>query len=308
MLSTVICIGNGCYCFFMSELSFVTNHMASHPESLTIGIPDGPSPTAIRSQLERLLATNYFKTSPRLRRFLAYTVEQVLSASEQGLKEYTIALEVFSKPDSFDPRVDSAVRVAARQLRAKLDTYYLNEGAQDSVLIRFRPGGYVPRFYLRSPEALRFTSPCGTTQATTRVIVVEKDRSSSAAIADALDACSSTLLGIADSAESALTLMNGSMGMLVVTAISLSGGMSGIDLARIVRSQYGAQVIFVAPTVLTADLYAQIVETEPEAVIFKPVRGADVTAAVQLAIARRGYADASSGTQQVQQADVAVSA
>ena len=94
---------------------------------------DHPDPQVVRNQLSRMLDSRYFRTSPRLRLFLLYTVEQGLAGCEDRLKEYCIALAVFGKPDSFDPRVDSAVRVAARQLRAKIDVYYLNEGINDPV-------------------------------------------------------------------------------------------------------------------------------------------------------------------------------
>ena len=80
-----------------------------------------PDPQAVRNQLNRMLDSRYFRTSPRLRAFLLYTVDQGLAGCEDRLKEYCIALAVFGKPDSFDPRVDSAVRVAARQRRAKID-------------------------------------------------------------------------------------------------------------------------------------------------------------------------------------------
>ena len=243
-------------------------------------------PAAIRAELDHLLVTSYFKTSPRLRRFLAYTVDQVLSGSEHGLKEYTIALEVFGKPDSFDPRVDSAVRVAARQLRAKLDIYYLNEGAQDEILIRFRPGGYIPRFYRRTPGVARPNAE----RSAARIVVAEKDRSTSAAIADALDNCNATVLGIVDSGEAALDLVLNCGATLLISGISLSGGMTGLDLVRPGKPVPHPPVILVVPTVLTDELFTQIAETNPAALLFKPVRAADVNAAIQLASAKRNLA------------------
>src|SRR3982751_488898 len=109
-----------------------------------------PSPDDVRAQLRRMLQCKFFRHSPRLSRFFTFTVEQAVAGCEQRLKEYSIALEVFGKPDTFDPRMDSAVRVAARQLRAKIDLYYLTEGSQDPVLIRYRPGDYIPKFYYRT--------------------------------------------------------------------------------------------------------------------------------------------------------------
>ena len=105
---------------------------------------------AVQKQLQKMLGDRLFRHSPRLSRFFTFIVQEALAGTEQRLKEYAIALEVFGKPESFDPRMDSAVRIAARQLRAKIDLYYLTEGSQDEVLIRLRPGDYVPRFYKRS--------------------------------------------------------------------------------------------------------------------------------------------------------------
>jgi len=46
----------------------------------------------------------------------------------------------------FDPGRDAIVRVQARKLREKLETYYRTEGAEDAVRIEFPKGGYVPSF------------------------------------------------------------------------------------------------------------------------------------------------------------------
>src|SRR5205085_8090595 len=103
---------------------------------------------------------------------------QAVAGCEQRLKEYAIALEVFGKPDTFDPRMDSAVRVAARQLRAKIDLYYLTDGAHDPILVRYRPGDYIPKFYYRTdaPAASGADQESESTQ-NRPVLIVEKDRS-----------------------------------------------------------------------------------------------------------------------------------
>jgi TolB-like protein len=51
--------------------------------------------------------------------------------------------------ESFDPRIDSIVRVEARRLRSKLDRYYQTEGKDDGVVIQFRKGSYVPLLLTR---------------------------------------------------------------------------------------------------------------------------------------------------------------
>ena len=69
-----------------------------------------PSPDAIRIELEKTLASNAFVSSPQLCRFLRYVVEQEILGRGEDLKEYTLALEVFRRDQSFDPRVDTVVR------------------------------------------------------------------------------------------------------------------------------------------------------------------------------------------------------
>lgn len=247
-----------------------------------------PSKEAVQAQLDRLLATRYFRTSPRLRRFLCFTVEQSQNGYEGRLKEYCIALEVFGKPESFDPRIDSAVRVAARQLRAKLDAYYLDEGTHDEVLIRFRPGDYVPRFYSRTGESLRngngFSEP---RRESLRAVVVEKERATVRSIVEALDTLSYPVAGILDNGEDAIETVVRSGGILV-TGLSLAGGMNGLELTRLVHAKYQTPVIFVAPAHLSPELLDEIVYSEPDALIFKPVRASDVAAAIRLAIAKSG--------------------
>jgi hypothetical protein len=114
------------------------------------GPEEALDPGAIHAQLERVLASKTFSRSPRISRFLTFVVEQTLAGQEDKLKEYLLGVEVFNRMDSFDPRIDSIVRVEARRLRYKLERYYEAEGQSDSVLIQFRKGCYVPSFSSRN--------------------------------------------------------------------------------------------------------------------------------------------------------------
>jgi hypothetical protein len=100
----------------------------------------------IRTELESILHSDIFSKSERMRRFLRFVVEQYVTSGEHRLKEYVIALEVFDRPESFDPRSDSIVRVEARRLRSKLDQYYATEGGSSRWRIRMPAGSYVPEF------------------------------------------------------------------------------------------------------------------------------------------------------------------
>lgn len=88
-------------------------------------------PAGVRAQLEKILASELFARSERLSQFLRFTVEQALDGKGESLKEYTIGVEVFDKDHSFDPRIDTIVRVQARRLRAALTEYYAEQGKDD---------------------------------------------------------------------------------------------------------------------------------------------------------------------------------
>jgi TolB-like protein len=104
------------------------------------------SPTSddVRHQLGRLLASSVFANAGRMSRFLRFVVEQSLAGDGERLKEYVIGVEVFDRDASYDPRLDSIVRVEAARLRSKLAEYYAGEGRNDAVVLSLPKGGYAP--------------------------------------------------------------------------------------------------------------------------------------------------------------------
>jgi adenylate cyclase len=109
-----------------------------------------PSAGSIRSQLEDIIASKEFVKSERLRRFLRLTVERTLAGEADQLKQYVLGRDVFDRGPSYDPRIDSIVRVEARRLRSKLQRYYETHRDAD-ILIEFPEGSYVPVFGERTP-------------------------------------------------------------------------------------------------------------------------------------------------------------
>ena len=87
---------------------------------------------AVRQQLGRILSSGQFLQSPRRQRFLEYIVNETLAGRSERLKGYNVALEVFGRPDSFDPHIDPIVRIEAGRLRDKLREYYENDGRSRS--------------------------------------------------------------------------------------------------------------------------------------------------------------------------------
>ena len=112
-------------------------------------IPEELTPEAIQAEVERILTSEKFARSKRLRTLLRFTVVQTLQGNADMLKEYVIGTEVLKKPDSYDPRSDSLVRVLASRLRVKLKEYYSDGGSKDPLVIEFPKGKYVPRFQRR---------------------------------------------------------------------------------------------------------------------------------------------------------------
>jgi eukaryotic-like serine/threonine-protein kinase len=109
------------------------------------------SPESVRLALQTILSADAFSGSERLRRFLQFLVERTLAGKTDDLKEYTIGLEVFDRDPSYDPRVDSTVRVHAGKLRDRLREYYLGQGKLDAVRIDIPKGTYVPVFVSAGP-------------------------------------------------------------------------------------------------------------------------------------------------------------
>lgn len=114
--------------------------------------PGGAIPPAdVRAALARVLRSSPFARSPQLQRFISFVVEETLAGRGERLKEYVIGLEVFARPASYDPRIDSLVRVEARRLRAALASYYATEGGKDPVVIDLQKGSYLPSFVSHRP-------------------------------------------------------------------------------------------------------------------------------------------------------------
>jgi TolB-like protein len=109
------------------------------------------APDVIRAQLARILGSPVLTGSSRLKRLLSFVVEQTLEGRTGELKEYSLAVQVFQRPASFDPRLDPIVRVQASNLRAKLKEFYSTIGLGDPVLIELPRGTYEPRFTPRLP-------------------------------------------------------------------------------------------------------------------------------------------------------------
>ncbi len=102
--------------------------------------------------LARIEHSAAFRGSPRHRALLRHMVARVLDDDLPALKESLIAIEVFGRPAaSFDPKLDTIVRVEARRLRARLTSYYQADGRDTPIRIELPVGSYVPLIATREP-------------------------------------------------------------------------------------------------------------------------------------------------------------
>ncbi len=93
--------------------------------------------------LNKIIASKSFGNSPTYSNLLRYLIQ--CTRANAIPKETEIAAQIFGKKD-FDPSQSTLIRVNIYNLRKKLKTYYLNEGAKDQMVLRIPKGGYEVKF------------------------------------------------------------------------------------------------------------------------------------------------------------------
>ena len=109
----------------------------------------------IRAYLGRLVAGEHFSAASRRGQLLRYLVEHTLKGDADKINEYAIGLDVFQRPASFDPRIESVVRTEFSRLRQRLRDYYAEDGRRDTIVIEFPPRSYEASFTFRDASKLR---------------------------------------------------------------------------------------------------------------------------------------------------------
>lgn len=102
-----------------------------------------------RTELESVLQSALFVRSPALAHLLSYLCAKVFAGEAAQIKEYSIAVDVFGRAESFDQDLDSIVRVQANRLRKRLAEFYRGEGAGHPLQIAIPVGQYIPAFQER---------------------------------------------------------------------------------------------------------------------------------------------------------------
>lgn len=94
--------------------------------------------------VDRICASGSLGRNSRQGTLLQHLVHEELAGRGDALKAYVIALDVFKRPNSFDPAKDSIVRVEMGRLRQSLDHYYTTSGQFDEIRITIPKGSYRP--------------------------------------------------------------------------------------------------------------------------------------------------------------------
>jgi hypothetical protein len=95
-----------------------------------------------QAQINRIVSGRTFSNSRLHRDLLGYLAAKTVAGEAGALKEYTVGIELFGKPESYDPRQESVVRVHVGRLRQRLIDYYRAEGLDDPLVVDLPRGGY----------------------------------------------------------------------------------------------------------------------------------------------------------------------
>ncbi len=95
---------------------------------------------------QRIVASRSFAKSALLSRFLLYVCEREITGKTAEISEHQIGVHVFGRRPGYHPGEDNIVRNYARQLRHRLDQYFLEEGREEELRLSIPRGKYVPVF------------------------------------------------------------------------------------------------------------------------------------------------------------------
>jgi hypothetical protein len=96
--------------------------------------------------IERVASSRYVNRSARLRDLLLYLTNRVLEEDVFEIHEQEVGHKVFGRPANYDTGSDNIVRVHASMLRKRLEQYFAEEGANESVILEIPKGNYAPLF------------------------------------------------------------------------------------------------------------------------------------------------------------------
>src|SRR5262245_5431633 len=108
------------------EQRFITEHQTSAEISVPI------TPEEVRRALDRILNSRHFSQAPKKRKFVQLICDYHLAGRAKEINEHLIGLEVYERNDRYSPADDPVVRVAAHDVRKRLEQYSLKQGRTDA--------------------------------------------------------------------------------------------------------------------------------------------------------------------------------
>jgi hypothetical protein len=124
--------------------------MASGRQNSALYEASVPSDDPRRRLVQRILASQCFERSSRMRDLLAYICDRAFVDPQTGICEQEIGCAVFGRTEGYDTNQDNIVRVNVSQLRKRLETYFGAEGEAEPLTLELPKGHYVPVFQPRS--------------------------------------------------------------------------------------------------------------------------------------------------------------
>ena len=115
-------------------------------DSIDSTLNDVERKETVLRELERILASRFFKNSHRKRQFLEYVVHRKLEGHHDQLKERTIGAALFNRSLDYATGDDPVVRVQAGEVRRRLEQIYQEEPNHAPVRIELPLGSYAPVF------------------------------------------------------------------------------------------------------------------------------------------------------------------
>jgi hypothetical protein len=100
--------------------------------------------------VERIVASPSFIRSPRLYSLLMHLCELALAGRSHEINEQSIGEALFERARNYDPSIDGIVRSHASRLRQRLEQYFNEEGAHETIRLTIPKGGYTPLFEAHS--------------------------------------------------------------------------------------------------------------------------------------------------------------
>lgn len=149
---------------------------ANHEGDIDSGRYLAVSYTQAHEELEAILSDPQFQCSERNRKFLRFVSEELFAGRESALKAYSIAVDVFGRPPSFDASTDPIVRIEATRLRAALARYYELYGSDREISIELPKGRYVPLFTRHIREDSEESGHLGRVQSRPRIVATRSDQ------------------------------------------------------------------------------------------------------------------------------------